>query len=105
MPVSYANARRATPIVIVPIGATEQHGPHLPVMVDHRLAHEVAVRAARLVAEHEPIVVTPVIPFGMSEHHMSLGGTLTLDFATDAGGGALCVRVGDTPGISRVSSF
>jgi len=69
-------------IVIVPIGATEQHGPHLPVMVDHRLAHEVAVRAARLVARHEPIVVAPVIPFGMSEHHVSLGGTLTLDFAT-----------------------
>lgn len=69
-------------IVVVPIGATEQHGPHLPVMVDHRLAHEVAMRAARLVADHEPIVVTPVIPFGMSEHHISLGGTLTLDFAT-----------------------
>lgn len=69
-------------IVLVPIGATEQHGPHLPVMVDHRLAHEVAVRAARLVAEHEPVVVAPVIPFGMSEHHMSLGGTITLDFAT-----------------------
>jgi creatinine amidohydrolase len=69
-------------IVIVPIGATEQHGPHLPVMVDHRLAYEVAVRAARLVAAHEPIVVAPVIPFGMSEHHISLGGTLTLDFGT-----------------------
>lgn len=71
-------------IVIIPIGATEQHGPHLPVMVDHRLAYEVAVRAARLISAHEPAVVTPVIPFGMSEHHMSLGGTLTLDFATMA---------------------
>jgi creatinine amidohydrolase len=69
-------------IVIVPIGATEQHGPHLPVMVDHRLAHEAAIRAARLVALHEPVVVTPAIPFGMSEHHVSLGGTITLDFAT-----------------------
>jgi creatinine amidohydrolase len=69
-------------IVVIPIGATEQHGPHLPVMVDHRLVHEVATRAARLVADREPIVVTPVIPFGMSEHHVSLGGTLTLDFAT-----------------------
>jgi creatinine amidohydrolase len=69
-------------IVIVPIGATEQHGPHLPVMVDHRLAHEAAIRAARLVAPHEPVVVMPVIPFGMSEHHVSLGGTITLDFAT-----------------------
>jgi len=69
-------------IVIVPIGATEQHGPHLPTMVDHRLAFEVALRAARRIARHEPVVVTPVIPFGMSEHHVSLGGTLTLDFAT-----------------------
>jgi len=69
-------------ILIVPIGATEQHGPHLPVMVDYRLAHEVAVRAARLIAEHQPVVVAPVIPYGMSEHHVSLGGTLTLDFAT-----------------------
>lgn len=71
-------------IVIIPIGATEQHGPHLPVMVDHRLAYEVAVRAARLLVAREPAVVTPVIPFGMSEHHMSLGGTLTFDFATMA---------------------
>jgi len=29
-------------------------------------------------------LVTPAIPFGMSEHHMSLGGTLTLDYATMA---------------------
>jgi creatinine amidohydrolase len=69
-------------ILIVPIGATEQHGPHLPTMVDHRLAHEVAVRAARLLAGREPAVVAPTIPYGMSEHHLSLGGTLTLDFAT-----------------------
>jgi len=40
----------ADAIVLVPIGATEQHGPHLPTMVDHRLAFEVACRAARLAA-------------------------------------------------------
>ena len=69
-------------IVIVPIGATEQHGPHLPTMVDWRCVQEVALRAARLVAASRPVVVTPTIPLGMSEHHMSLGGTLTLDYAT-----------------------
>ncbi len=69
-------------ILIVPIGATEQHGPHLPVMVDYRLAHEVALQASRLIAREQPVVVAPVIPYGMSEHHVSLGGTLTLDFAT-----------------------
>jgi creatinine amidohydrolase len=75
----------ANAIVVIPIGATEQHGPHLPTMVDHRLVFEVACRAARLVADREPIVVTPVIPFGMSEHHISLGGTITLDYTTMAG--------------------
>lgn len=73
---------RRDAIVLVPIGATEQHGPHLPVMVDQRLATEVALRAARLVRPREPIVVLPTLPFGMSEHHVTLGGTITLDFPT-----------------------
>jgi creatinine amidohydrolase len=69
-------------VVIVPIGATEQHGPHLPVMTDWRCVQEVALRAARLMRESKPVLVTPTIPYGMSEHHMSLGGTITLDYAT-----------------------
>ena len=69
-------------IVIVPIGATEQHGPHLPSMVDWRCVHEVSHRAARLMEKTTPVVVAPTIPFGMSEHHMSLNGTITLDYAT-----------------------
>ena len=71
-------------IVIVPIGSTEQHGPHLPVQTDSRLATEVAHRAARLMTETHPTIVTPTIPFGMSEHHVSLNGTITLDYATMA---------------------
>jgi creatinine amidohydrolase len=73
---------RQDALVLVPIGATEQHGPHLPVQVDARLAAEVSLRAARLVAASEPIVVLPTIWFGMSEHHMTIGGTITLDFPT-----------------------
>ena len=69
-------------IVIVPIGATEQHGPHLPSMVDWRCVHEVSHRAARIMEKTTPTVVAPTIPFGMSEHHMSLSGTITLDYAT-----------------------
>jgi creatinine amidohydrolase len=67
-------------IVIVPIGSTEQHGPHLPTQVDSRLVTEVAHRAARLMTAAHPTIVTPTIPFGMSEHHMSLNGTITLDY-------------------------
>ena len=67
-------------IVIVPIGALEQHGPHLPAGVDSILGETIALRTARLVAEREPVVVLPCIWSGISENHMSLGGTITLDF-------------------------
>jgi creatinine amidohydrolase len=56
----------------------EQHGPHLPVMTDTRLGHEIAVRAARLAYPTRPTVVAPVVWSGLSEHHMAFGGTLTL---------------------------
>jgi len=69
-------------IVIVPVGSTEQHGPHLPVQVDALLASEVACRAAELISDVEPVVVTPTVWCGLAEHHMAFGGTITLDFAT-----------------------
>jgi creatinine amidohydrolase len=70
-------------IIIVPVGATEQHGPHLPVMVDHRLVTEAAMRGvAKLRARGHKALVTPTVWTGFSEHHMELGGTITIDFAT-----------------------
>lgn len=69
-------------VVIVPVGSVEQHGPHLPTQVDTLLAGEVARRAARMVATSDPIVVVPTVWSGLAEHHMSLGGTLSLDFPT-----------------------
>jgi creatinine amidohydrolase len=68
-------------MVILPVGSLEQHGPHLPVEVDSMLGETVAVRAARKVTEFgENAVVLPVLWTGLSEHHMSFGGTVTLDF-------------------------
>ena len=64
-------------IVVLPIGAIEQHGPHLPVEVDSLLGETVALRAARLVVEKTPVVVLPCLWTGISEHHMSFGGTVT----------------------------
>lgn len=74
----------ATPgtIVIVPVASIEQHGPHLPVVTDTMLAREVAARSAAIVAETTPCLVTECIWTGLSEHHMRLGGTFTLDFAS-----------------------
>jgi creatinine amidohydrolase len=68
-------------VVIVPVGSTEQHGPHLPTQVDSLLVGEIARRAARRVKD-TPIVVTPTVWSGLAEHHISLGGTLSLDFQT-----------------------
>lgn len=72
-------AKPTTP-VIIPIGSIEQHGPHLPSATDSILASEVAKRAAGLVAAQQPILVTECVWSGLSEHHMALGATLTLDF-------------------------
>ncbi|HEX5325263.1 MAG TPA: creatininase family protein [Acetobacteraceae bacterium] len=72
--------QRTGAIVIAPVAALEQHGPHLPVEVDSRLAETIALRTARKVAARgEDALVLPVIWTGLSEHHMSFGGTITLD--------------------------
>lgn len=66
--------------VVIPIASIEQHGPHLPVMTDTRLGHEIAVRAARRATRRT--VVTPAVWHGLSEHHMPYGGTLILSHET-----------------------
>lgn len=72
-------------IVIVPVASLEQHGPHLPVEVDSILGETVAARAAvNIQARGVPVLVLPVIWTGLSEHHMSFGGTITLDNAAFA---------------------
>lgn len=69
----------ATPasIVVIPVGSIEQHGNHLPVATDTLLADAVATRGAERAAG--AVLVTPPVWSGFSPHHMSLGGTLTLD--------------------------
>ena len=61
--------------IIVPAGAVEQHGPHLPLLVDAehgtRLGLEVAQRLGNA-------LVAPTIRIGCSEHHMAFPGTISL---------------------------
>lgn len=78
----FLEGRTAHDIAVVPIGSTEQHGPHLPVMVDSRLVAEVAARAASITTGNARVLVTPVLWVSMAEHHMVFPGTLTLDFNT-----------------------
>jgi creatinine amidohydrolase len=71
---------RLDAIVILPIASLEQHGPHLPVEVDSLLGETVAARTAeKVLAKGQKVLVLPVLWTGLSEHHMSFGGTITLD--------------------------
>lgn len=69
----------ATATVIVPVGSTEQHGPHLPVCTDTAIMSAIAERAAaRAMATEVPVVVLPPLPFGFAHHHLPFGGTVSI---------------------------
>lgn len=65
-----------TASVMVPLGSTEQHGPHLPLDTDTRIATAVAGRVlTRLGPEW---LVAPAIAYGASGEHQSFAGTISL---------------------------
>ena len=75
-------AAAADALLVLPVGAIEQHGPHLPTGTDTFHAVWVAERAAALAAERLPIVLAPALPFGSSAHHLPFGGTMSLTTST-----------------------
>ena len=74
-------ASREGAMVIVPVGSTEQHGPHLPVDTDIHIAQEIALAVARGMDGFR-VLVGPPVWCGLSPYHMSFVGTLTLQFQT-----------------------
>ena len=66
-------------VVLVPLGACEQHGPHLPFDTDAVIASTVAQQAtARLRAEGAAAVCAPVLAFGASGEHQHFAGTVSI---------------------------
>jgi creatinine amidohydrolase len=66
-----------TDLAVVPVGSTEQHGPHAPLGTDHLTARAVAASAADVRRENgREIVVAPAIPVGIAEEHRHFSGTL-----------------------------
>jgi mycofactocin precursor peptide peptidase len=69
----------AAATVLVPVGATEQHGPHLPLDTDTVIATAVAVGAAQvLAARGERVVVAPALCYGSSGEHQDFAGTTSV---------------------------
>ena len=62
------------PVLVVPLGATEQHGPHLPFTVDT----EIAVALCERLAGHREVVIAPALPYGSSGEHSGFPGTLSI---------------------------
>lgn len=73
---------RERTVVVLPLGAVEQHGLHMPLGTDTMLAAAVAEGAARQLAGTVPVLLLPPPWYGYSPHHMSFPGTVTLSSAT-----------------------
>lgn len=65
-------------IAVLPLGATEQHGPHLPLSVDSNLAHAMVQASLPHLPSDLPALFLPVQRIGYSPEHMGFAGTLSL---------------------------
>jgi creatinine amidohydrolase len=72
----------ATTVAVLPVGATEQHGPHLPLDVDRCLVDGIVTRALPHLAPATSVLVLPTQQVGYSPEHASFRGTLTLPVET-----------------------
>jgi creatinine amidohydrolase len=72
----------AQTIAVLPLGATEQHGPHLPLSVDTVLANGVVASAVQHLGDAVPALFLPTQAVGFSPEHAAFAGTLTLKSET-----------------------
>jgi creatinine amidohydrolase len=73
-------AVRRSPLVILPVGAQEQHGGGMAMSTDTVRAVGVAERVAERLAGRA--VIAPPVPYGVSPHHLAFAGTMSLSPAT-----------------------
>jgi creatinine amidohydrolase len=69
-------------VAVLPVAATEQHGPHLPLSVDTDLVNGVIARSLPHLASELPALFLPTLAVGFSPEHAAFNGTLTLQSDT-----------------------
>lgn len=67
--------RAAGSVIAVPLGSTEQHGPHLPLSTDSDIAVELC---RRLAAQRHDVLEAPAVAYGSSGEHAGFPGTLSI---------------------------
>jgi creatinine amidohydrolase len=65
-------------IAVLPLAATEQHGPHLPFETDVLIAQAYLARVRELLPDELPVTFLPIEPVGISTEHQDFPGTQTL---------------------------
>ena len=65
-------------VAVLPLGATEQHGPHLPLSVDTDLVNAMVGAALTHLQAADPVLVLPTQSVGLSSEHLAYDGTLSL---------------------------
>lgn len=73
---AFASLGRSLDLILIPVGAHEQHGPALPVSTDTLSAQVLSGLTATLLRPR--VAVAPAIPWGVSWHHMTMPGTISL---------------------------
>jgi creatinine amidohydrolase len=77
-----AGAGPARWIAVLPLAATEQHGPHLPLGTDVMIANAYLARVRELLPNEIPVTFLPLQPVGVSTEHLAYPGTLSLPAET-----------------------
>jgi creatinine amidohydrolase len=88
---------------LIPTGALEQHGPHLPLGTDFLAAGDLAQAVAERLPV--PVVVTPTLTAGLSDHHLAFPGTVSLSQETFGGWIEAHIAGFERIGITRVAVF
>lgn len=78
----FAELPRSKVVAVLPVGAVEQHGPHLPLSVDQAIVDGMVAAVVPLLPDDLPVLFLPTLPVGKSNEHSQWPGTLTFSAAT-----------------------
>jgi hypothetical protein len=72
----------ANTVAVLPVGAIEQHGPHLPVAVDTAINQGIVARTLMVIPDDLPVLVLPTQAVALSVEHLRYPGTITTSAET-----------------------